>query len=219
MHAIYPFVSGPLLWVAAIVCIGGCLWRLVALLRLVHRQEPFIYSYMSLKYGLRSIGHWIVPFGTTNWRRHPWLTLVTFAFHLCLLAAPLFVMAHVLLFREAWGFAWPSLPDAAADAMTVVVMAGAVFFLVRRILRPEVRFVTSISDYVLLAIVAAPFVTGFIAYHQLFAYPWMMILHVLAGEILLVAIPFTRLVHMLFAPLTRAYMGSEFGAVRHAIDW
>ncbi|MCP3952439.1 MAG: nitrate reductase, partial [Desulfobacterales bacterium] len=25
--------------------------------------------------------------------------------------------------------------------------------------------------------------------------------------------------HMLFAPFTRAYMGSEFGGVRHARDW
>ena len=37
------------------------------------------------------------------------------------------------------------------------------------------------------------------------------------GEIMLVAIPFTRLSHMIFSPLTRAYMGSEFGKVRHAV--
>jgi nitrate reductase gamma subunit len=46
-----------------------------------------------------------------------------------------------------------------------------------------------------------------------------MILHIISGEVMLVAIPFTRLSHMLFAPLTRAYMGSEFGGVRHAKDW
>ena len=78
---------------------------------------------------------------------------------------------------------------------------------------------TSASDYVILAIVAAPFVTGFFAYHQWFAYKSFMILHILAGEIMLVAIPFTRLSHMMYAPFTRAYMGSEFGAVRHARDW
>lgn len=219
MHATYQFVSGPLLWIAAIVCVGGCLLRLIQLLRLVGRKEPFIYTYMSWKYSLRSILHWIVPFGTTNWRMHPWLTVATFLFHICLLAAPFLAMAHAILFREAWGFAWPGLPDAAADVMTVVVIAGAVFFLVRRVVRPEVRYVTSASDYVVLSIVAAPFLTGFIAYHQLVAYPWMMILHILTGEVMLVAIPFTRLAHMLFAPLTRAYMGSEFGGVRHAIDW
>jgi nitrate reductase gamma subunit len=149
----------------------------------------------------------------------PVLTVVTFAFHFCLLAVPLFLMAHTILFREAWGFAWPNLSDAATDAMTVIVIAGVFFFLVRRITQPEVRFVTSASDYVLLAIVAAPFITGFIAYHQFFAYRWMLIAHILSGQIMLVAIPFTRLVHMIFALLTRAYMGSEFGGIRRAIDW
>ena len=47
----------------------------------------------------------------------------------------------------------------------------------------------------------------------------MTTLHVLAGELLLALIPFTRLSHALFALFTRAYMGSEFGGVRHAKDW
>ena len=81
------------------------------------------------------------------------------------------------------------------------------------------RYVTSFSDYGILAIVAAPFVTGLIAYYQWFGVELFSILHILAGEIMLVAIPFTRLSHMLFAPLTRAYMGSEFGGVRDARDW
>ena len=43
--------------------------------------------------------------------------------------------------------------------------------------------------------------------------------HIVSGEIMLMAIPFTRLSHMIFSPFTRAYMGSEFGAVRHVKDW
>jgi nitrate reductase gamma subunit len=103
--------------------------------------------------------------------------------------------------------------------MTLIVIAACVFFLVRRLVNPEVKYVTSASDYILLAIVAAPFITGFLAYYQWFDYQTLMVLHIFAGEVMLVAIPFTRLSHMLFAPLTRAYMGSEFGGVRHARDW
>ena len=106
-----------------------------------------------------------------------------------------------------------------ADVMTVVVIIGCIFFLVRRLTQPEVKFVTSASDFVILSIVAAPFITGFLAYHQWIDYPVMMVLHVVAGEVMLVAIPFTRLSHMLLSPFTRAYMGSEFGKVRHARDW
>jgi nitrate reductase gamma subunit len=47
----------------------------------------------------------------------------------------------------------------------------------------------------------------------------MTTLHILAGEILIALIPFTRLSHALFVLFTRAYMGSEFGAVRNARDW
>jgi nitrate reductase gamma subunit len=219
MQEIYNFVSGPLVWVAFLIFIFGCLYRLLALLRLVNQKEKFIYSYMSLKYSLRSIAHWLTPFGTTNMRRQPVMTIVTFAFHICLLLTPIFLQAHIILWDEAWNVSWWALPDGMADVMTVIVIAGCVYFLIRRLKRPEVQYVTSASDYVILAIVAAPFITGFLAYHQWFGYPYFLILHILAGEIMLVAIPFTRLSHMFFSPLTRAYIGSEFGKVRHAKDW
>jgi nitrate reductase gamma subunit len=219
MFEIYQFVSGPLAWCAFSIFIGGCLYRLISLLVLVHRKEPFIYSYMSWKYGLRSILRWSTPFATENMRRHPGMTIVTFAFHICLLATPFFLLAHVILIEESWNLSWWSLPDGLADAMTLIVIAGCIFFFVRRLTNPEVQYVTSASDFVLLAIIAAPFVTGFLAYYQWFGYKFFVIIHILAGEIMLVAIPFTRLSHMITAPLTRAYMGSEFGGVRHARDW
>ena len=219
MHNLYLFVTGPLAWTAFILFVGGSLYRLIAMLILAIRKERFIFSYMSWKYGIRSILHWITPFATENMRRHPILTIVTFAFHICLILTPIFLLSHVILWDESWNLSWWCLPDGVADSMTMIVIASCIFFLVRRLVSPEVQYVTSSSDYMILAIVAAPFVTGFFAYHQWFAYKSFMILHILAGEIMLVAIPFTRLSHMIYSPFTRAYMGSEFGAVRHARDW
>jgi nitrate reductase gamma subunit len=152
-------------------------------------------------------------------RRHPVLTIVAFAFHICLIVTPIFLLAHVTLVEESWNLSWWTLPEGMAEIMTLIVIAACVFFLVRRLVNPEVKYVTSASDYILLAIVAAPFITGFLVYYQWFGYQTLLILHILSGEVMLVAIPFTRLSHMLFAPLTRAYMGSEFGGVRHARDW
>jgi nitrate reductase gamma subunit len=212
-------VSGPLVWLAFIIFICGCLYRLITLIVLVHKKEKFIYSYMSWKYSLRSIVRWSTPFATENMRRHPAMTIVAFVFHICLILTPIFLLAHVILVDESWDLSWWTLPDPLAAIMTLMVIAACVFFLVRRLVSPEVQYVTSASDYILLAIVAAPFITGILVYYQLFAYQILLILHVLSGEIMLVAIPFTRLSHMLFAPLTRAYMGSEFGGVRHARDW
>jgi len=219
MHDLYNFVSGPLAWLAFIVFFGGSLYRLITLFVLINQKERFIYTYMSLKYGLRSILHWSTPFATVNMRRHPLLTIVTFAFHICLLLTPIFLLAHVTMIDESWNISWWNLSEGTAEIMTVMVVACCVFFLIRRLVSPEVQYVTAASDYVILALVAAPFVTGFLAYYQWLDYQIVVILHILSGEILLVAIPFTRLSHMLFAPLTRAYMGSEFGGIRHARDW
>ena len=219
MHDLYNFVTGPLAWAAFIVFIAGSLYRLINMFYLVNKKEKFIYTYMSFKYSFRSIFHWIIPFATVNWKRHPVLTIVTFAFHTCLIITPVFLLSHAILWDESWNISLWSLPDGVADIMTLVVVGSCIFFLVRRLVLPEVQYVTSASDYVILAIVAAPFITGFIAYHQWVNYQFFMIFHIISGEIMLVAIPFTRLSHMLFSPFTRAYMGSEFGGVRNAKDW
>ncbi len=219
MYDIYNFVSGPLVWVAFIVFIAGSLYRLIDMIRLVNKKEKFIFSYMSWKYSFRSILHWVIPFGSEGWKNNRSLTIVTFVFHICLIIVPVFLLSHIILWDESWNVSWFSLPDPVADIMCLIVIACCIFFLIRRITSPEVQYVTSASDYIILAIVAAPFITGFLAYHQWFGYQVFVVLHILSGEIMRAAIPFTRLSHMLFSPFTRAYMGSEFGGVRHAKDW
>ncbi|HCX89547.1 MAG: nitrate reductase [Deltaproteobacteria bacterium CG12_big_fil_rev_8_21_14_0_65_43_10] len=214
----YEFVSGPLVWISFIVFIGGSLYRLVSMHKLA-KKEKVIYPYMSLKYGLRSIIHWIIPFASTNMRRRPLMTIITFAFHICLVLTPIFLLSHNLLWRQSWKISWRTLSEGTADIMTVIVILAAIFFLVRRLVLSEVRYVTFPSDYALLAIALAPFLTGFLAYHQWLPYKTILILHILSGEIMLIAIPFTRLSHMLYFVFTRAYMGSEFGAVRNSKDW
>ena len=118
MHALYAFVAGPLAWAAFILFFGGIVYRLVRLLVQVNKSEKFIWKYMSLKYSLRSLLHWVTPFGTVNWRLNPVLTVVTFVFHIGLLATPLLLLGHVVLVDEAWNLSWWTLPDALADTMT-----------------------------------------------------------------------------------------------------
>jgi nitrate reductase gamma subunit len=154
-----------------------------------------------------------------NMRKRPVMTVVTFVFHISLVLTPIFLLAHIVLVYESWRIQWWSMPEGVSDVLTVLVVLGCVFFLVRRIVAPEVKNVTYLSDYVLLSLVVLPFLSGFLAYHQLGPYHSMLIAHILTGEILLVAIPFTRLSHMFFFFFTRAYMGSEFGNVRNARDW
>jgi nitrate reductase gamma subunit len=147
------------------------------------------------------------------------MTVVTFLFHFCLILTPLFLMAHVVLWDYYHGISYGTLPDRVADVLTTIVILACLFFAGRRIFLPQVRYVTTFKDWLILALVVLPFVTGFLAYHQIGDYKFMIILHILSGEIWLAAIPFTRLSHMVMAPFTRGYIGSEFGAVRKARDW
>lgn len=213
----HDFVAGPLVYVAFLVLIGGSIYKLVAMF-LLAKKDKVVYPYLSLKSSLKSIGHWILPFGGRNMRMRPVMTVVAFAFHLCLLIVPLFLLAHVMLWEQAWGIRWWTISEGLADVMTVIVIASGVFFLVRRLVVPEVSNVTTLSDFVLLVIIVAPYLTGFLAHHQFFAYKPMLTIHILCGEIMLMAIPFTRLNHMLYFFFTRSYMGSEFG-FRSARDW
>lgn len=215
----YEFVRGPMVWVAFIVFLLGSIYRLYVVYSGV-KKEAVILPYMSLKYSLRSIVHWIIPFGTVNWRRHPIMTTVTFVFHFCLIVTPIFLLAHNILWFRSWHIKWWTLPENLADFMTLAVILCCVFFFFRRIIAKEVKFVTYPSDFFILAIVFLPFFTGFLAYHQFWLpYKTLIVLHILFGEIMLMAIPFTRLAHMIFSGFTRAYTGSEFGLVRHARDW
>lgn len=214
----YEFISGPLVWIAFIGLFGGLAYRLVTMARLAHK-ERVVYPTLSAKYGARSLLHWVIPFGGRKMRLHPVYTLISFGFHICLLVTPLFIAGHVLLFEQSWGVRWWTLPESLADWMTLFVILACLFFIVRRMVRPEVRNVSYASDFLLAALVLAPFLTGYAAHQQWLPYKPMLIIHGLSGALCLLLIPWTRLVHLLWFTFTRAFMGSEFGAVRHARDW
>ena len=152
-------------------------------------------------------------------RRQPIFTLMVFAFHITLFVVPLFLDAHNMLWEEAWGISLWSLPDGVADVMTVVLLVSIFFLALRRIVRREVRILTGPWDYVLLVITALPFLTGFLAYHELGPYDLLMTLHMLTAVILLILIPFTKLAHMILFFFTRSFIGFEMGARRGARAW
>ena len=61
-----------------------------------------------------------------------------------------------------------------ADVLTLVVIFGCLFFIIRRIVQPEVRNVSTPSDFILAVLVMSPFLTGFMAHQQWFPYQTMI---------------------------------------------
>ena len=214
----YEFARGPLVWIAFAVLIAGSIYRITSTIMLA-RKDKVVLPYMKWRFGLRSIAHWTVPFAARNMRMRPAFVVLSFLFHACLILVPVFTVGHVVMWKESWGISWWTLPDALSKVMSIIVIIGGISFVLRRIANPTVRFVSSTSDFVLVVAALAPFATGLMAYYQIFPYDVIITVHMWTGAIWLAMIPFTRIAHMLFFPLTRAYMGSEFGYVRNARDW
>jgi nitrate reductase gamma subunit len=218
-NIIYDFLTGPAMWFTLIFFFGGLLIRIALLIRISLKKDRVIYNHFSPGDGLRSILQWLLPGGSAAMRQQPVFTIVAFVFHLSLLAVPIFLSAHILLWNEAFGISLWSLPDTLADGMTLLLIAAVVFFVIRRRVRPEVRVLTSPWDYFLLVMTALPFLTGFLAYHQFGPYEWLLSLHIVLSQILLIMIPITKLGHMILFFFTRAFIGFEMGGRRGARSW
>ena len=219
MTRIYEILTGPALWMTFVIFLGGLVARILKLYLLSRKKDPMIYNHASLRWGVKSILYWMIPWGSASMRLQPVFTFVVFVFHVTLLIIPLFLEAHNILWDEAFGISLWSMPDIVADAMTVVLMASIVFLIIRRIVRLEVRILTGAWDYTLLGLTTLPFITGFLAYHQLGPYEAVMILHIFFSEVLLILIPFTKLGHMLLFFFTRTFIGFEMGGRRGARSW
>jgi nitrate reductase gamma subunit len=210
-------VTGPLVWLALAVLLGGGAWRFIAVRRAVQRDAAAT-AYLNPGGSLRSLARWLVPFATLNMRQRPVVTVVSFAFHAGLLAAPLFLLAHVVLMERALGIRLPAWPDAVATVLVWSVVVGGLALGVRRATDATVRYVSGPRDWLALAVAVAPFVTGLVARHQLLPPAVAVGLHAVCGCVWLASLPWTRLMHLFNFSFTRTLMGSEY-AHRSARDW
>jgi nitrate reductase gamma subunit len=214
----YKLITGPMLWLAFGIFFVGLTVRVVNYIRGLDWQADRVAYRAHFKEGmkgaLRSIIHWLVPFGSVGWRAKPLYTIVFFVFHIGLVVTPLFLYGHAVLLKERWGIDWPTIPMLLADILTIGVMAGALFIIIRRIALPEVRIVTTCYDYFLILASVAPFVTGFLTVQQAPGYELWLYAHILSGELLLILIPTTKLFHVVGFFLTRAQIGMDFGIKR-----
>jgi nitrate reductase gamma subunit len=149
----------------------------------------------------------------------PVTIIVSFIFHCCLIIVPLFLLAHNILIEDAIGFSLFSFSEKTTDGLTVVFLLCGLYFLTRRLFLPRVRAITTFYDFVILSITVAPFLTGFLAYYQLFDYRTIIILHMLAGELMLVAIPFTKVFHMIFFFVGRFVLVNQHTIGRGSRTW
>ena len=139
-------------------------------------------------------------------------TVLSILFHATLIITPLFLADHLRLLEQSIGISWPGLGRGLADGMTLGFMVLALVLLVRRLFTVTGRSLSRAQDYFLLILLFGVFVTGFLASHPAcnpMAYNTTLFLHVMAGNLVLVLIPFSKLSHVVLFPFTQLI--SELG--------
>jgi len=212
----YSFVEGPLLWIAFLTFIIGTIIRIVLFLATARTMDKPMVRYFSWKYVLATMARWILPINK-DMAKNPVFMPLVYIFHVCLIAVPLFLAGHVSLWEESrFEWSWATLPDAWADWMTLILIAISIFFLLRRLISPDVRLLSALSDYLLIIVTALPFATGYFMTHGTLdgiaiLGDNMSLIHMLSGELMLILIPLTRLSHAFLFFFSRAATGIEFG--------
>jgi len=218
----YNFIEGPLVSIAFVIFILGLIFQFFQFFKLTKKKE-WIYPPVEVKGEKKTAGKWVTfclaSLNGTLWKTDPLVTIVTSVFHVFLILVPVFLLGHNILLNQSWGLSLWNLPESITDILTLVVLICVAFFLGRRLFLSRVRVITSLYDYVVLLIVLAPFLTGYFAYHQWFHYDTVMTVHILAGEVMLITIPFTKLGHMLFFFLYRFLIGNEYSFARGERTW
>jgi len=131
-----------------------------------------------------------------------------YIFHIGLAIVLLLFAQHIKLIHELTGLSWPGLPSQFIDAAAVVTLATMLLVLVERINRPVKRFLSTFQDYAAWLLVFLPVLTGYLAArHLLLPYTLMLGLHILSAELMLIFLPFTKLIHAFTLWGSRWYNG------------
>ena len=214
----YDFISGPLVWISFVTFLLGSLFQILRFFVLSEKRDiegpnllPRPKQDESDRASLKTFRQRFALLKATSVLGFgPFLASVSFLFHLLLFAIPIFLLAHNILLHQALRISFFSFSEKTSDILTVLLLACVLVFLVRRLFIARVRSITSLYDYFILLLVSTPFISGFLAYHQIYDYKIVIIIHILSAELMLIAIPFTKLVHMVFFFLNRLFIECEY---------
>jgi ferredoxin len=145
-----------------------------------------------------------------------WLTVV---YHAIIVAAIFFTQGHNVLLDLSWGSSFPSIPEKTMDVLTVFVIVVSLYYLIRRAFSAKLRFPLIFRDYFAILATAAPFITGFMAFHQWFDYKTVIICHMISGQLMLIALLYTKLGHLIFFFFGRISLHGELNLLRGLRVW
>ncbi len=226
---LYDFLRGPGFAISLLVFSAGFIYRTLGLIRATRKirmssinQENYFQKRSESKESnqLKRVLPLIkIKLKNTIFTTNPVMGMISLIFHILLFIIPVFLSAHNTIADLTIGVSLPAIPEKIADVFTIALMAIGGFFLARRIFIPRVRMISTARDYLILLFVMAPFTSGFFAYHHFFNYHTVIYFHMIIGEIAIMILPFTSLVHMPFIIFSRFYIDSEHSITPGNRSW
>lgn len=206
------WVRGTGLNIAVAIFTLGMLIRLVEILMLGRRQNLAELRSNGSSAGLRTIISRSVPADKNTMRRSMFTFIAGYGFHIGLFAVIFLLTPHIQLFESLLGFGWPALPTPVIDLFAVVTLISLMAILWHRLTHPVVSFLSTPQDYLVWAVTFLPVLTGYMSYHHLWLpYNWLLGMHILSVEFMLILFPFTKLTHAFTLFISRWYTGMMAG--------
>ncbi len=205
MDAWIAFARGPLFRFSLVVCVLGLALRVgMELYRVIVAWRQAGDRDLPASTVFLTTAAWLVPVRLL--RARPIYSLLSFVFHAGIIIVPLFFAGHVALWQESFPLAWPTLPTVLADLLTLAAAAAILGLLVARAAAPASRALTGVHDVGVLVLLLVVAVSGWLAAHPRFApidARAMVLVHIMAGNVALIATPFSKIVHCVLAPFAQ----------------
>ncbi len=206
------FARGPALTFAFTVFIAGVAFRIFSLLLLWRsrdssagrpRQRPVAIA------ALREIVRRMWP--EAVYQQRMLFTLINgYVFHIGLALCVFLLLPHILFFEDLLGLSWPHLPNNVIYAVSVVTLVSLIAALVMRVSNPVQRIISTFDDYFSWLVTFLPVLSGLVATSHLGArYETLLALHILSVALLLVWLPFGKLMHAFLVFVTRSQTGAQ----------
>jgi nitrate reductase gamma subunit len=205
------WVRGPGFQIATIIFAAGIILRVVEILMLGRKANLAEAKGSAMSGGLRTIFSRSVPDAST-YKRSAFSITAGYIFHIGLFVVIFLYAPHILFFKDVVHLSWPSLPSTVIDATSVITIIALVAVLIHRLRDPVKRFLSNFEDYLGWFVTILPLITGYIAFHRIgLSAPTLIAIHLLSIQLLMIVLPFTKLMHMFTFTMARWYNGATSG--------
>jgi len=206
MESLLEFARGPLFRITFAMMILGIfrilildIWGLIeATMKAADKNIPWAQAFG------KTIA-WLFPIKRLGAKR-PIYSIISVIFHIGLLIVPIFLYAHIQLWKGGLGFGWLSLNKDWADILTLITIIGAIALFIGRVAFIESRQLSRKQDYFWPLLLLIPFVTGFVCANTAVSpegYQFFMLVHILSAELIFVLLPFTKIAHCVLMPFSQ----------------